>query len=85
MTAVAKGNLYFGVMIVLGIIATGILIPASLTAFTQIFQNKADIAANGATTGELMKMVERSQKWQDAYGPMISEMNGTVKQLIKSE
>ncbi len=85
MTAVAKGNLYFGVMIVLGVFATGILIPASLTAFTQIFQNKADIAANGATTGELMKMVERSQKWQDAYGPMISEMNGTVKQLIKSE
>ena len=85
MTAVAKGNLYFGVMIVLGVIATGVLIPASLTAFTQIFQNKADIAATTATTRELMKMVERSQDWQDDYGPMISEMNGAVKQLIKAE
>jgi hypothetical protein len=83
MTAVAKGNLYFGVMIVLGVIATGILVPASLTAFSQIFQNKADIAANGATVGELIKMIERSQKWEDRYGPMISEMNGQVKQLTR--
>ena len=79
----AKGNLYFGVMIVLGVIATGVLIPASLTAFSQIFQNKADIAATVATTGSLMKMVERSQDWQDKYGPIISETSGEVKQLVR--
>lgn len=85
MTATAKGNLYFGVMIVLGVIATGILIPASLTAFSQIFQNKADIAANVATTGELMKMVDRSQNWQDQYGAKIDQMNGYVRTLIPVE
>ena len=83
MTTVAKGNLYFGVMIVLGVIATGVLIPASLTAFSQIFQNKADIAANVATTGALMKMVDRSLDWQDKYGQIIGEMSGEVKQLVR--
>ena len=83
MTAIAKGNLYFGVMIVLGVIATGILVPASLTAFSQIFQNKADIAETRATTGALMKMVERSQDWEDKYGQKIDEMSGAVKQLIR--
>lgn len=82
MTTVAKGNLYFGVMIVLGVIATGVLIPASLTAFSQIFQNKADIAATTATQGELMKMVERSQGWEDKFGPIISKMSGTVERLV---
>lgn len=85
MTATAKGNLYFGVMIVLGVIATGILIPASLTAFSQIFQNKADIAGVTARQGDIIKMVERSLDWQDNYGPVISEMNGYVKNLTRGD
>jgi hypothetical protein len=83
MTTAAKGSLYFGVMISIGVIATGILIPASLTAFSQIFQNKADIAETRAITGALVKLVERSLDWQDRYGPIISESNVSVKQLIK--
>jgi len=85
MTAIAKGNLYFGVMIVLGVIATGILIPASLTAFAQIFQNKADIAAVSAVQGELVKMVERDQVWKDTYGAKIDEMNGYVRNLTRGD
>ena len=83
MTTVAKGNLYFGVMIVLGVIATGILIPASLTAFSQIFQNKADIAAVSAVQGELVKMVARDQEWKDKYGEKIDEMNGAMRRLVR--
>ncbi len=64
------------------VVVAGLMIPASLVAFYQVYENKADIAATKAVQGEIIKMIERSQQWQDTMGPMISATNAQVDMLI---